>query len=615
MLFTLLVLVAVFSVAFFQANQGLFSALIMTVLTICCAAAAIGTYEWVAAHWLAPLWKPDYASAIALAATFGIPLVILRMVTDQTIRRACLLPSWMDRAGGAVCGLITAMIMTGIMAVGIQMLPFSNGSILGFARVPIQPRQVKGDDATPTAPDADTTESNLWLNPDRFAVATAAILSDGVFSGGRSFLSEHPDLVQAIGWVNAAPMNASRYAPPGSISFEGTEPVSLVYKVTPPPPRKEEPPTYDPIYPKDGSEFRMIRVQLKREARGEARSHIFSLRQFLLVGQEAGASGAKQFHPIAIQENKTAQTDTAERYIRLEKVGRYGYWPVTDDRAYFPREGSGPKLVEIVFELPTGFTPVYIEYKHAARAAVSFQKEKTDSRTGPKPSRSAKTASARGSEPNPTTNPRKPPDQTTAAKAGSRSGGNIRGVTAKARKSHFGDGMPLTLRAYSKFKNAEIRRGRLVDGHVVAIVEEQEGGTNRSLDRFHVPSDKRLLHLNTGQLKARSTLGKAISQTVTTVQNYFVEDANGRQYHVVGKYALANVDGRRVCEIQYFTSPVGSIGGLGKFNKIKDRHLEKDYDFVLLFLVDPGAKIVSFSSGGSATRRDELSGENLTAPG
>ena len=299
----------------------------------------------------------------------------------------------------------------------------------------------------------------------------------------------------------------------------------------------------------------------------------------------------------------------------MEKVGRIGDWAVTDDIAFFPREGRGPKVVEIVFELPTGFTPVYIEYKHAARAAVSFQKEKTDSRTGPKPSRSAKTASARGSEPNPTTNPRKPPDQTTAAKAGSRSGGNIRGVTAKARKSHFGDGMPLTLRAYSKFKNAEIRRGRLVDGHVVAIVEEQEGGTNRSLDRFHVPSDKRLLHLNTGQLKARSTLGKAISQTVTTVQNYFVEDASGRQYHVVGKYALANVDGKRVCEIQYFTSPVGSIGGLGKFNKIKDRHLEKDYDFVLLFLVDPGAQIVSFSSGGSATRRDELAGENLTAPG
>ena len=59
------------AIALMQGSQGLFSALIMAVLTICCAAAALGTYDWVAVHWLAPAWQPNYAHAIALAALFG----------------------------------------------------------------------------------------------------------------------------------------------------------------------------------------------------------------------------------------------------------------------------------------------------------------------------------------------------------------------------------------------------------------------------------------------------------------------------------------------------------------------------------------------------------------
>ena len=92
------------------------------------------------------------------------------------------------------------------------------------------------------------------------------------------------------------------------------------------------------------------------------------------------------------------------------------------------------------------------------------------------------------------------------------------------------------------------------------------------------------------------------------------EDAAGNRYKVVGKYAIAPVNGTRMIEVQYFRDPVGSMGGLGPFDKIKDDDLKGDYEFVLLFLVEPGAEIVSFSSGGSASRRDDLRGEGLVAP-
>jgi hypothetical protein len=88
----------------------------------------------------------------------------------------------------------------------------------------------------------------------------------------------------------------------------------------------------------------------------------------------------------------------------------------------------------------------------------------------------------------------------------------------------------------------------------------------------------------------------------------------GNPYQVVGKYAIAAVNGTRMIEVQYFSNQAGSIGGLGKFDKIKDADLKDDYQLVLLFLVDPGVRIISFSTGGDATRADDLKSENLVAP-
>ena len=53
---------------------------------------------------------------------------------------------------------------------------------------------------------------------------------------------------------------------------------------------------------------------------------------------------------------------------------------------------------------------------------------------------------------------------------------------------------------------------------------------------------------------------------------------------------------------------------MGQFERIKERDLKGDYLLVLLFLVDPGVQITAFSTGGEATRKDDLSTENLVAP-
>ena len=66
--------------------------------------------------------------------------------------------------------------------------------------------------------------------------------------------------------------------------------------------------------------------------------------------------------------------------------------------------------------------------------------------------------------------------------------------------------------------------------------------------------------------------------------------------------------------MQYFPDQAGTMGGLGKFDRIDEKKLKKDDDIVLLFLVDPGAEIVTFNTGGSASRADDLRSQNLKAP-
>jgi hypothetical protein len=606
MLTSLIFVVLICAVAYFQASQGWYSAMITTVLTICCAAAAFGTYEWVATHFVAPYWKPSFACPIALAAVFGVPLIVLRLVFDRTLRRTCLLPLLMDRVGGGVCGIVTAMIMVGVLATATEMIPFQNGSILGFSRVPVG--EAAAASAEAGKPSAD--QADLWLVSDRFAAGVATMLSAGVFSGDEKLYHDHPDLISEIGWNSAVPAEVSRYAPPGSVSVVGSEQIPGVYRLVPSADPKNTPPTYEgPIDPKPDSEFRMVRVKLDNKARDEHKSHLFTLRQFRIVGNRPDTSALAQYHAVAIQQEEAS--DPVNRHIRFKKAGK-GDKTVVDD-LYTPRSGD---TVEVVFEIPKGFQPTILAYKHGAQTPIAFEKQAAGGAEGSRDRGGSVTSTPPSGTPQTggnATAESKPPAGSVREGRGDSKAGNIRGIATKVGGSFFGDRMPMELTQY-RASNAEIERGALVGGQLVAEVDKQTGGADPPVSKFAVPEDKRLLQLNVAKLQSRSGLGQAINFAVSTVQNYFVQDTNGNRYEVAGKYALADVNGTKFIEIQYFSQKTGTIGQLGKFDRIREKELKADDQFVLLFLVDPGTHITKFSTGGEATRADDLTVENLVAP-
>jgi hypothetical protein len=592
MILSAIFVVLILAIAFTQATHGFFSALMMTVLTICCCAAAFGMHEWLAANALAPYWKPDFAHPLALGVTFGLSLLVLRMVFDKLIRRVLLLPAWMDRLGGGVCGIVTGLVMVGVMAVCVQMLPFG-GPFLGYQRVPV----VRRGPGAAGKLQADAPQRELWLRPDRFAAATASLVSSGAFGGPRNFFKENPDFVTAAGWVNSAPAGVSRFAKPRSIKIVNTEPVQFLYRQIPGSERERTPTTYEPLDAKGDRELRLVRVGLLQQARDERKTHAFTLRQFRLVGENDGLPA--QYHPIAVQQEDASQT--TNRHIRFIKESG-GDMPLLDEP--MTTRGSDDE-VEVVFELPKGFEPSFLEYKRGSRVAVSFDAGRQTRRSEP----------AAPAEPTPSGTPAAAERPASGAVPDSGRGGNVRRVTTQAGRSFFGDQLPMELKAYRKAGNTEVSRNTLVHGHLVGEVGQQAAGSDPPVTKFAVPEGKRLLHLNTGFLEARSGLGRALSRAVAIAQNYTVMDDRGNPYPIAGKYAIADVNGTRVVEVQFAPDENALMGGgLGPFERVKDDHLKGDYQLVMLFAVNPGVKIVSFSTGGDATRKDDLTAENLTAP-
>ena len=606
MIFSAIVLVVILAVLLVQVTQGWFSAMIMAVLTVTCAALALGSYDYVAVNFLAPYWKPNYAHGIALAALFGVPLIILRVVFDKVIRRSAMLPVMFDRIGGGICAFITALTMGGMFALVAISLPFDKGSILGFSRV---------DVADPSAEKpAGMDQRDLWLKPDRFAAGLGTMLSAGIFSSGESLYQDHPNLVQEAGWTNSVPAGVSRYAAPGSISVAGTELIGEVYRTVPAIDPRNNPPTFEPIEAPAGKEFRLVRVKLGDKAKDERRSHLFTLRQFRLAGHQPGSALMQEFHAIAIEQE---QNDPTMHYVRFDK-GRADL-PVVD-KVYAPKGGD---TVSVVFEVPKSFQPTHVSYKRGAQAPVSVTEGSSEAPPPARPRRDAgESAAASGSTPpaappaaSPPPSASAPPPAATASgeqPSGRRPRGGIRGVTNKTGKSFFGDELPVELKAYHG-SNIDQSGGRLASGSLVADLGKQAEGTDPPISKLTVPEDQRLLHLSMSRLQAQSGLGRILSQVVTTVENYYVTDAAGNRYVVVGKYAVANVDGTDTLELQYFGGADGG-GRMHPFDRIKDSHLKGEYGLVLLFLVNPGAQITGFSSGGDSTRADDLTSENLVAP-
>lgn len=215
MVIIILATVLILAIAYFQVVQGLFSAAIMTILSIVCAALALNTYEALGEAFLYSRQGP-YADAVALIVLFVLPLLAVRIVLDKFVSANVVFGSWADRIGGGLLGIVTGMVLVGMLLIVMQMLPFGE-TVLGYRPY---------DDAL-------RRDQRAWpLYPDEFTVGLARLVSRGALSAEASFDTLHDDLLlEAFCARNTAGKNGGVHAAPDA---------ARVHRAYEPPPEKAD---------------------------------------------------------------------------------------------------------------------------------------------------------------------------------------------------------------------------------------------------------------------------------------------------------------------------------------------------------------------------------------
>ncbi len=207
MILILIAALLILVIAYLQAIQGLFSALIMMIVSILSAVVAFNFYQPLAEAFLYER-IPEAAEGIALAVLFIVPLIGLRLGLDALITKNIELNKWVDLGGGGFLGLIAGIICTGVLTTAMQMFPFDK-AILSYE--PFDGSLARSSSITP-------------FSPDQFTVRLFDSLSNGGLTSGdnTSFSGTHDDLLaELFAWRNTAGLGGRIDTLPGTIKIKG----------------------------------------------------------------------------------------------------------------------------------------------------------------------------------------------------------------------------------------------------------------------------------------------------------------------------------------------------------------------------------------------------------
>lgn len=536
----LLVLLMLVLITFFLSMQGLFSAMIVLVVSVISAVVAFGFYENLYTGLLAQ-WLPAEGQAVSLMALFLVSLLVLRVVLDTAIKGNVQLPHRVNQIGGAAFGFFAAMVMTGTSVTAIQMLPFDR-EVLGFAR-----HEMAGE---------RLATSSVWFSPDRFAVGLAGTILDGSLSGKAprtgQFQDVHPDLLAAVDARRSAGVPAIKRANAVSLSVEQAWLPDRVMMSD----------GRTPVTPGSGKKFVAVQANLG--------------------GDLPKAFTPLQMRMVAVQANRVEQY-----YLRAAGSGGEVPVEVKPLDMYMPTSGT----MNLVFEIPDKAAPWYVTFNDEGMGEVT--KDKLEEQSAPAlstPAAATPAASEKQEEPAPRPAVRNP--------AGRTHGADV------ADQPYVSDAWPEGLAASRNDVQAEVVGSRLKDGHLVLPMSKTitNPAVNMGYVKFFdVPRGMKLVQVPLHRVSAGSLMGQAIDFAVRTLQQQWtLNDDAGGQYMPVGAVAIANVGGEDLLEIQYHSSQENLLAGhtLAKWRRISDADLKNpNAKLYFLYLIPPGKHIVRFDTG------------------
>lgn len=322
-------------------TQGLFSSLIVCVLSLISAIIAFNYYEALAGKLKTIGLTPYGPEAISLMALFLLSLLVMRIAFDRLIRGNMKFPLLVDRIVSALFGLISGMVIAGIIAIGFQLLP--------------TPTKLLGFDRFPKIADRNLDERNhLFPRVDGFVSTVVGQASMYGFAGNETYTQYHPDFLAEL-YFNRLTLDpfSSRTAAADCLKVDTAW---LMNRDTILDCRKNE-----LIMPDSGELFIAVRLHISAKddtGTADADGNIrFTLGNIRLVGFD--------------QENKRAEG--LSRYpLGILKPGFLVVDGMGYDRGREFQKGQS-RAIDLLFTWPEQYKkikPQWIEFKGSARAAM-----------------------------------------------------------------------------------------------------------------------------------------------------------------------------------------------------------------------------------------------------
>jgi len=205
----LVILLFVLAMAYFGTVYGLFSAFMHLMVVIAVGAIAFALWEPITIGLLMK-YVPLMAWTVGLIVPFGVLLLVFRMVVDKLVPRDAQFMSLVNTLAGATCGVISGVLTSGIVIIGLGFMPF--GADLGG----FQPYTIGGGGVV-----VERGEGGLWIPVHRITARFYSGLSGGAFASSTPMAEYMPKLEEQMVTVRMRPDGVSIVAAPNAVTVTG----------------------------------------------------------------------------------------------------------------------------------------------------------------------------------------------------------------------------------------------------------------------------------------------------------------------------------------------------------------------------------------------------------
>jgi hypothetical protein len=602
MVLNVIALVLVLGITFMHSMFGLYSGLLNLFCTVTALCVAFGFFE--------PLnnlltgqagLHPSFTEPASLVLLFVVTLVTLRVLSDTFLRGNVRVPMYLDWGGGALCGLLNAQICVGVLVIGFLMLPWG-GRVMLFSRFERDPENRTYRDADDVPPELRKQDERvafhrnaLWLRSDQFTVGLFNLLSRGSLRSDTTFASVYPDFTEWVGWTGNTVQAESVTAPIRDDKGDGVKDglkvetwweqtqrltqddlryrKGIPVKTTPKPPNEPLDYKIQPGHKLIGMRIDLLRAAADRDK--QSAYHRFRPSMIRVVGD------------IELPDGTAEPQEYVPQLIGGADPNLGSYLRVVDLDNNFGLTAEAKTPVDVYFEVDDRFQPRFVEYRRHARAPVT----KAQLAKAPPAERLALAA----------------PEATGPGKQKGASGAGAARFIDTVNRQFTGDQdkLPFAMRLDKLRPMLDVQldgkllaSGRLASDRSALEVPEREADQN--VAKFKVPEGKRLFQLQTRPRRARSLPGQVMDFAGSVVNQYKAYDDTGKDYDLVGYYAIVKKGDQDYVELVYLPDDL-SFRGMLDFKDTSVRKALQDQDSAvlgLLFLVPPGKGIAAVGSQG-----------------